>query len=641
MLRALLATAAVLALPTTAAAAIGDAAVIDGPGASILALGGVAMSADGSGGLVYLKRDEGRTHVFAARFAGGRWSPAQRVDAGQAFDSSWPAIGASDGGGLVVTWVQEAVDSAGAPADRLYSGSLDPGASRFEPPVPIDLNVGESFATHPSLAMSPGGAAYIAYRVVVPPEQRTQLPAGYVDAETRLARYNGQTWSSLGAPADRNTAAPVRMPTPENSPKVGIDVAGNGLVAFQEPDEEFVDRVYARRLFGLTLGNPLLVSPQTFDGAPLRGAADQFAVSVAGFGQATVAFRQQPGERSRLGGARIFVNQIPERFSDDAATFTGARPADGQAGGVDPAALGSASVASTNRGGFLTAFALGNASLAVPGDEGATGAAEMLDDGASGTPGDPVVELADSGRGATAWKTAAGGGGVVVQERGPAGAAGRFASAGGGAVSALRMSGSGHGDALVAFMQGEGEGILLAGAAVDTPPAAFALAGTDRWIRTHDVSLRWDQAVDALGGATYTVVVDGHARPPQTGRRLVLGPGDLPDGVHEIAVTATDAAGQSTAARAQTFRLDRRPPRVSVRRRGRRVSVRISDGPADRGSGIVARRGSVRWGDGVTSRRVTSGAAHRFGRAGRFRVRVSTRDRAGHRVVVRRTVRVP
>ena len=65
------------------------------------------MAEDGSGGLVYRQRVDGRAHVFAARLAGGRWQPSQRVDVGQGFDSSWPRIGAGNGGRLVVTWVQE------------------------------------------------------------------------------------------------------------------------------------------------------------------------------------------------------------------------------------------------------------------------------------------------------------------------------------------------------------------------------------------------------------------------------------------------------------------------------------------------------------------------------------------------------
>ena len=141
---------------------------------------------------------------------------------------------------------------------------------------------------------------------------------GYVRAETRVARYNGSVWSVLGVPVNRNQSSPVASPTAANSAKVGIDTNGNGIVAFQEPDDEFVDRIWARRLFGSTLGVPLIVSPQQFGGLPLRGAADALALDVTTFGRAAVAFRQQPGERSSLTRTRVLVNMIPEAFSPDA-----------------------------------------------------------------------------------------------------------------------------------------------------------------------------------------------------------------------------------------------------------------------------------------------------------------------------------
>ena len=121
----------VLVFPRVVIASISPAEVIDAS-PDVLELGGVAMAEDGSGGLVFRKRVEGRAHVYAARYVGQRWLPPQRVDVGQAFDSSWPRIGAGNGGRLVVTWVQE----FGVKSDRLFSASLDPGASRFQAPVP-------------------------------------------------------------------------------------------------------------------------------------------------------------------------------------------------------------------------------------------------------------------------------------------------------------------------------------------------------------------------------------------------------------------------------------------------------------------------------------------------------------------------
>ena len=117
--------------------------------------------------------------------------------------------------------------------------------------------------------MNRGGAAYIAYRVLVrePAPQDPNAPPGYFGGEVRVARYNGWLWSALGAaggPQPERARSPRRPP--RTRPKVGIDVSGNGIVAFHEPDDDFVDRVWARRIFGSTFGIPLIVSPQQFGG---------------------------------------------------------------------------------------------------------------------------------------------------------------------------------------------------------------------------------------------------------------------------------------------------------------------------------------------------------------------------------------
>ncbi len=99
--------------------------------------------------------------------------------------------------------------------------------------------------------MNAGGSAYISYRVLSGAgTQDPTAPPGYFGGEVRVARYNGWLWSQLGQPADRNQNAPFATPTAGNSPKVGIDVSGNGIVAFHEPDDDFIDRVWARRIFG-------------------------------------------------------------------------------------------------------------------------------------------------------------------------------------------------------------------------------------------------------------------------------------------------------------------------------------------------------------------------------------------------------
>jgi hypothetical protein len=132
-----------LAHAPRADALISPVATIDGPSAEIVELGGVAMAADGTGGIVYRKRVEGRAHIFAALYSNGQWGPAQRVDVGQAFESSFPAIAAGEGGRLVVVWTNHYSSTT----DGLFSAALEPGSTGFQKPVPIDLDIGQAIGT--------------------------------------------------------------------------------------------------------------------------------------------------------------------------------------------------------------------------------------------------------------------------------------------------------------------------------------------------------------------------------------------------------------------------------------------------------------------------------------------------------------
>lgn len=627
-------TALLLALlPARAGAVISDVQPIDGPGADIVEIGGSAMSEDGSGGVVYLKRVSGRAHVFAAQFTGGEWRAPQRVDVGQNFDSSWPRIGAGDRGRLVVTWVQE----FGPGSDRLFSAALDPGASRFQAPVPVDFNVGEATATFPSLAMSRGGQAYLAYRVVT--DTGSQNPPGYVGADVRVARYGGSLWSVLGAVADRNSTVPVRAPTAENSPKVGIDIQNQGIVAFHEPDDEFVDRVYARRLFGSSMGIPLAVSPTTYEGAPLRGPADAFSLDVSGFGQGAVAFRQQPGQGSKLPGTRIFVNEIPDVFAETSGQFGGARIADGE----PRAAPGSPSIAVTPRSDYLAGFGSDTATLAGTGNDETVDPAERLDTGGSEVRGDPLVDLAETGAAVAAWKDLRGGRGtVLVQERRADGVPelAPVSAARGGAVNRLLLGGSGLGDAIIGFHQGGSSFGQIAAVVVDAPPSEFFILLPDGWQRRRTVPISWDPSLNSVSDVTYSVSVDDEpVKDGLTDRKVRLGPRDLPDGIHEVQIFAIDAAGQETGSQTGDVLVDRARPRVRVRRRGRAVTVRITDGRRSRSSKLRKAALRVTFGDGSRAARKPV-VRHRYSRAGTYRLVVRARDRAGNRTILRRKLRV-
>src|ERR1700742_3000087 len=73
------ATGALLA-PAASDAAILPGKAIDGPSAAIKAFGDVDVAPDGTGGIVYIKSDNGKDHVFVARYSGGQFGTPERVD---------------------------------------------------------------------------------------------------------------------------------------------------------------------------------------------------------------------------------------------------------------------------------------------------------------------------------------------------------------------------------------------------------------------------------------------------------------------------------------------------------------------------------------------------------------------------------
>jgi PKD domain len=620
--------------PERAFAVISPATTIDGSD-GVIDVGGVAMAEDGTGGIVYRKRAEGRAHIYAAQLVRGRWRPPQRIDVGQAFDSSWPRIGAANDGRLVVTWVQE----FGIGSDRLFSASLDPGATRFQAPVPIDLNVGEAVASYPSLAMNSGGSANIAYRVLAGTGAADpNAPPGYFDAEVRVARYNGYLWSGVGQVADRNPGAPVATPTAANSPKVGIDVSGNGIVAFHEPDDDFVDRVWARRVFGSSFGIPLLVSPQQHAGRPLRGPADAFALDVTGFGTGAVAFRQQPGPSGALEGAHVYVNLIPEAFRNDALAFLGPRFADGTAGGPLPATPSAPGVGVTPDGAFRVTYSLGAAARTTPGGEARVDPPVALGDGRGVTEALPVVEVAETEAAVAAWRARLAL--VGIQESRADGKVGirGVSAAGGGAVQDVQIAGSNLGDALVGFLQGDEKRRQVAASTVDAPPLDFAAQVPLKFVRSRKIRLTWDPARNALSPVRYTVTVGGRRMARDLYRTSFRVPTRrLRDGRLALRITATDDAGQRSHSSEAVVRLDRKPPRArATALGGRRLRVRIVDGRRPRVAGPS--RSRISWGDGRRSRGAR--ATHRYKRRGTYRVRVVARDRAGNVRRVKLRVRV-
>lgn len=633
---------ALLVLCAPAGAEISPVALIDGPSSEIVDFGGAAMAPDGTGGIVYRKRVEGRPHIFVAQYVNGKWRPAERVDVGEQFESSFPAIGAGEGGRLVVVWANHYSSTT----DGLFSATIDPGSGGFQPPVPVDLNIGQATGTYPSLAMNLAGQAYVSYRVVnaVSGPSTPNIPPGYVLDEIRVARFDGQYWSSLGQPFNRDTAQPVPQPTALNSPQVAIDLTGQGLIAWQEPDDNFINRIYARRIFGMVSGNLLDVSPTMFNNHPLNGAADELSVDIAGFGQGAVAWRQEPAPGSGFTHPRLFAAEIPSSFDPHGFTFRAAKLLDGPTSADGPSAgIGPISMAVDGEGAFDVGYGTGDQSFDANGTEATVGKPVRLDSG-SEVSGGPVLTRAADGALAAAWKVQVhGAGAVAVLERRSDGTPNRslVAAPHGGAIHQLAVGGSHRGDAIFGFLQGDGANAQIAAVVVRAPPGEFVTDASSSWVKTPRIPLQWEVPLAGAGHITYSILVeDQEVAEGISGNEYTLDTEQVSEGVHSLQVEATDSLGQVVDSVPATLKVDRRAPRVKVKVSGSTLIVLVVDGARKEVSGVRNSSVHVRFGDGS----VAHGHAtlkHSYARGGLYTIVVSASDNAGNKRTVRKRVRVP
>lgn len=634
-----LAAVALAVLPAGAHAVILPAVTIDGPSEEIVGFGGVAMAEDGSGGLVYLKRVDGVPHVFVSRYVGGHWLAPIRVDTEESFAASWPRIGAAEGGELLVTWATPFANSNGKPVYELEGAELGPGASQFGEAMIVDPDIEEATGTSPDLAVSSTGQADVVYRVIQTAVSNVALlRPGDVVEQVRVAHFDGTRWSNLG-PVNRNLAISMRPPTQANAPQIAVGPTGNGVVVWQEPTVEGVARIWARRVFGSSLDYVMGVSAESFAGAPLVQDADAPAVAISRFGQAELAYRQASAPGSPLPGPRIFVNTLPDGESESGAQPTGAVVADSAVAGGQNAAIGPPSVDIDEKRDVRLLYDDDGTPRVVDGANHTLTAAMSLGPPFVGAEQNAASIMNPSGGGVSAWPSSGPQGpAVAVREDFPDGALQTALVSGGagGPVSELTVGRSGLGDGLVAFQQGPIGNTAIVAVQVTAPPIPSTLNAPKNWIKPSQALLTWQPATSADGPLTYHVVLDGRQLPTPAGAfSLRLNPRNLGSGAHSVQVLATDSVGQSTLSAPSTLRIDGVPPEVKIAHRGAVVSVRVSD----RFSGVAAHAVRVSFGDGHSAGGRTR-LAHRYARAGVYRVVVRVRDKLGNGGVVRQLVSV-
>lgn len=630
-----------------ARAVIQPAVTIDGPSEEIVGFGGVAMAEDGTGGLAYLKRVGGVPHVFVSRYEGGHWLAPIQADVGQPYAAAWPRIAAANGGELVVVWATPFATEHNLPVEELLGSTLGAGAQAFGPPMIVDPDIRAGTGTSPDLAMSSTGQADVIYRVVHDETGRVSsvplLHPGDVVEEVRVAHFNGQTWSGLGA-INRDLGVSMRPPTQVNAPQIAVGQTGNGIVVWQEPDIEGVARIWARRLFGRTLNYVLPVSAASLAGTPIGLDADAPSVALSRLGQAEVAYRQAAGPGSPLPGPRVFLNTLPDGESAKAsgAQFLGADVADSAVPGGAGATIGAPSIDIDEKRDIRLLYDSNGTPRVVEGNSRGLSGTLSLGPPFAGPDLSAESVMNSAGGGVSAWPSvdAHGSPAVAVREDFPSGAAQTALVSGGagGPVSELAVGRSGLGDGLVAFQQGPLGNAAIVAAQATAPPAELILSAPNGWVRPSRAKVSWEPASSANGPLSYRVVLDGRALATPAGAfALGLSPRGLGSGAHRVQLLVTDSGGQAMLSSPATLRVDGTPPTVTIARtrRSNTISVRVRD-PY---SGVATRAVSVRFGDGhKAGRRVR--LRHRYAHSGIYQVVVRVRDRLGNAGVVRRLVSV-
>jgi hypothetical protein len=611
VLTLLLALLGLAALPAGAFAGWFPAGVnppVDGPSADIVKLGGVDLARDGTGGVVYIKRDGGVPHVFLSRFNGGQFRAPERVDTGVAEPAADAVIAATDVDRLAIVWTA---------ANKVFA-SIVTGNDQAPGPLlgPTELYAAPGPVSAPAVDMGINGTAYASWTA----------PGGG-GTDVRVSRLFDRTWTLIGTPLDINPGNAAGAGNQRS--RVGVSAEGNGIVAWGEGAN-----VYARRVTGLNpSAAPQQISVPDIGGAP-GGTADSPDIDIEDDGSFVWAvFRQNIGGASRAIARRMLGSTFdPPVLLDNGGSSAPRVAMNGRGQGM--AAFESAGGGVSGNVLYLDAFAppgglSGFASAA--GTEPKPGASEHREnvvawrfaDGAGnasikgrlqpepGKPFDPEVELSRPDLGAVP--------------------AGEFAVAGD------RLAGF-----AVAMSQGPATNRAITVALHDRVPGRPGAIARSSWQSGRRAKLEWRPGRDLWGPQRFRVVVGGRVVGETTGTSLVPTQRLAAGRPIKYQVIAIDSRGQQAPSRTRRVRFDNDAPRFKVRIVGKRRAgraLRVVVRPKDKGSGV--REVRVRYGDStrVVKQRKRFGGRHIY-RRGRYTVKVTVYDVAGNRRIQKVKLRI-
>ena len=602
----LIALLALAALPSAASAGWFPAAAnppIDGPSPDVDKLGGVDLARDGTGGLVYLKRVAGTSHVFLSRFNGGAFRPPEQVDNGILTGASDAVIAAADADRLAIVWT----------AGNTVYGSMVTGNDQQPGPLlgPTPLYTATGPISGPSVDMGINGTAYASYTT----------PGGG-GADVHVSRLMDTTWSAVEPPLDIQPG--LAAGTGNQRSKVAVSAEGNGIVTWGEGPQ-----VYARRVTGLIPSSyPQELSVPSIGPTP-GGRADSPDIDVEDDGSFVWAvFREDIG-----GGSRAIARRML------GSTFDPPVLLDGGPGSFKPR------IAMNGRGQGLAVFESpgGGASGNVLYND-VFGAGQPFHTDASVEGAEPQPGASEHRENVVAWRVVAPSGAVSIRGRMQPDPTKPFdpevglsrpdlgaTPAGQVAVAADRLAGF-----VVAMAQGPPGSRAITVALQDRPPGRPGAIAHSAWQSSRTPKLEWRPGRDLWGPQKFRVVVGGQVVGETTGTSIV--PAQRLSAGRPISyqVIAIDARGQENASRTRKVRFDNVAPKFTVRIIGKRRAgraLRIVVKPRDgKGSGVADVR--VRYGDSkhIVKQRKRFGGRHAY-RRGTFTLRVAVYDVAGnHRV---------
>jgi hypothetical protein len=621
----LLCGALLLAFGASAARAVPTLAaptVVAGPDPGIVALNGMSIARDGSGGVVYTDQVAGVTHVFVSRLAGGIFQAPQQLDAALPGASSQPVIAAGNNGVLLIGFIN---------GGSLYAVDRTAGSTAF--PAPILLAAG---AANPAISMSFFGKAYLAF---------TAIGAGGHDI--RAAYYFAGSWSLEPTPMD--AVASDDAGTGSGRPAVVTAGDGVGIVAWGE-----AGHVFARRVWGTA---PSVVYQQAdvptlsgwtevSSGTPSIGAGADSSYVDIGF-QETLANGAQTQSRALMD--RLVAG------SSSGITAADGLSTPGPEGAADPQL-----VMDDSGRGYMTSGRTSSDEVTanVLGTTGANAGILRVDSLTNTAPPDAVPATAGFASLLIGWQQTASPPGVAeIRVRyaptgafslGPELVASTPILGATNADAGLVAGGDVFGDGALAWVQGSGASTRIVAALLYQPPGSFAASRRITYTGSRQPVLSWSTSREAWGPVVYQVTLDGVPVLPRTGATAYRPAVPLSDGPHTYQVTAYNTPGGSQPTKVATVLVDTIAPRARIslsgtRRSGASVHLQVRDSdvrppePAADSSGVASV--AVNWGDGLRSK-IGHTKSHVYSRPGLYKLTVTVTDRAGNKATVLRFLRI-